>query len=115
MDSNTPPLILVDGSSYVYRAFHALPMLTNSAGQNTGAVRGVISMLRKLVATYPDSPVAVVFDAKGKTFRDDMYSEYKANRPPMPDELREQIEPIHEIVKLWACPLFANQGLRRTM
>ena len=99
MPSQPAPLVLVDGSSYVYRAFHALPMLTTSEGRNTGAVRGVISMLRRLQQDYPESPVAVVFDAKGKTFRDDMYPQYKANRPPMPDELREQIEPIHEIVK----------------
>ena len=104
MDSKAGPLVLVDGSSYIYRAFHALPMLTTSSGQNTGAVRGVISMLRRLVADYPDSPVVVVFDAKGKTFRDDLYKQYKANRPPMPDELREQIEPIHEIVKAMGLP-----------
>jgi DNA polymerase-1 len=89
--ASSPPIVLVDGSSYVFRAFHALPMLTTSEGLNTGAVRGVISMLRRLVADYPDSPVAVVFDAKGKTFRNDMYPEYKAHRPPMPDELREQM------------------------
>ncbi len=111
MASNPAPLVLVDGSSYVYRAFHALPMLTTSEGRNTGAVRGVISMLRKMVAEYPDSPVAVVFDAKGKTFRDDMYPEYKANRPPMPDELREQIEPIHEIVKAMGLPFICEPGV----
>jgi DNA polymerase-1 len=111
MDSNKAPLVLVDGSSYVYRAFHALPMLTTSGGLNTGAVRGVTSMLRRLVADYPDSPVAVVFDAKGKTFRDDIYPEYKANRPPMPDELREQIEPIHEIVKAMGLPFICEPGV----
>jgi len=111
MASKPAPLVLVDGSSYVYRAFHALPMLTTSEGRNTGAVRGVISMLRKMVAEYPDSPVAVVFDAKGKTFRDDMYPEYKANRPPMPDELREQIEPIHEIVKAMGLPFICEPGV----
>ena len=111
MDSKAGPLVLVDGSSYVYRAFHALPMLTTSSGQNTGAVRGVISMLRRLVADYPDSPVAVVFDAKGKTFRDELYAEYKANRPPMPDELREQIEPIHEIVKAMGLPFVCEPGV----
>ena len=111
MDSIDSPLVLVDGSSYVYRAFHALPMLTTSAGQNTGAVRGVISMLRRLVADYPDSPVVVVFDAKGKTFRDDMYPQYKAQRPPMPDELREQIEPIHEIVKAMGLPFVCEPGV----
>ncbi len=111
MASTTPPLILVDGSSYVYRAFHALPMLTTSSGQNSGAVRGVISMLRRLQADYPDSPMAVVFDAKGKTFRDDMYPQYKAQRPPMPDELREQIEPIHEIVKAMGLPFICEPGV----
>ena len=111
MDSNSAPLVLVDGSSYVYRAFHALPMLTTSSGQNSGAVRGVISMLRRLVTDYPDSPVAVVFDAKGKTFRDDIYAEYKAHRPPMPEELREQIEPIHEIVKAMGLPFICEPGV----
>ena len=109
--ASSPPIVLVDGSSYVFRAFHALPMLTTSSGQNTGAVRGVISMLRRLVADYPDSPVAVVFDAKGKTFRNDMYPEYKANRPPMPDELREQIEPIHSIVKAMGLPFLCVEGV----
>lgn len=109
--SAVAPIILVDGSSYVYRAFHALPPLTNSAGRNTGAVRGVISMLRKLVQTYPESPVAVVFDAKGKTFRDDIFKEYKAHRPPMPDELREQIEPIHELVKAMGLPFLCVEGV----
>jgi DNA polymerase-1 len=111
MDCNSAPLVLVDGSSYVYRAFHALPMLKTSGGHNTGAVRGVISMLRRLVADYPDSPVAVVFDAKGKTFRDDIYAEYKAHRPPMPEELREQIEPIHEIVKAMGLPFICEPGV----
>jgi len=111
MDSNPGPLVLVDGSSYVYRAFHALPMLTTSSGHNTGAVRGVISMLRRLVADYPDSPVAVVFDAKGKTFRDDIFAEYKSHRPPMPDELREQIEPIHAIVKALGLPFICAPGV----
>lgn len=111
MASNTPPLVLVDGSSYVYRAYHALPMLTTSSGQNTGAVRGVISMLRRLVADYPQSPIAVVFDAKGKTFRDDIFEQYKAQRPPMPDELREQIEPIHEIVKAMGLPFLCEPGV----
>ncbi|CAA0114928.1 DNA polymerase I [Halioglobus japonicus] len=111
MASETPPLVLVDGSSYVYRAYHALPMLTTSSGENTGAVRGVISMLRRLVADYPDSPVAVVFDAKGKTFRDEIFKEYKAHRPPMPDELREQIEPIHAIVKAMGLPFICEPGV----
>ncbi|MAT94238.1 MAG: DNA polymerase I [Halioglobus sp.] len=111
MPAKPAPIVLVDGSSYVYRAFHALPMLTTSDGRNTGAVRGVISMLRKLVTEYPDSPVAVVFDAKGKTFRDDIFAQYKANRPPMPDELREQIEPIHEIVKAMGLPFICEPGV----
>jgi len=115
MDSNTDstraPLVLVDGSSYIYRAFHALPMLTTSTQLNTGAVRGVTSMLRRLLADYPDSPVAVVFDAKGKTFRDDIFAEYKANRPPMPEELREQIEPIHAIVKAMGLPFICEPGV----
>jgi DNA polymerase-1 len=111
MPTNNPPIVLVDGSSYVYRAFHALPPLTNSSGQATGAVKGVINMLRRLCKDYPDSPVAVVFDAKGKTFRDDMYPQYKANRPPMPDELREQIEPIHEIVKAMGLPYICEPGV----
>lgn len=111
MASELPPLVLVDGSSYVYRAFHALPMLTTSSGQNTGAVRGVISMLRRLVADYPSSPVAVIFDAKGKTFRDEIFEQYKAHRPPMPDELREQIEPIHAIVKAMGLPFICEPGV----
>ncbi|MEM1112900.1 MAG: DNA polymerase I [Pseudomonadota bacterium] len=110
--SKTPdPIVLVDGSSYVYRAFHALPMLTTSSGANTGAIRGVISMLRRLLQDYPGSPVAVVFDAKGKTFRDEIYPDYKANRPPMPDELREQIEPIHAIVKAMGLPFICEPGV----
>ncbi|MEH6593422.1 MAG: DNA polymerase I, partial [Halioglobus sp.] len=111
MSSVSAPLVLVDGSSYVYRAFHALPPLTNSQGQATGAVKGVINMLRRLQKDYPDSPIAVVFDAKGKTFRDDIYPQYKANRPPMPDELREQIEPIHEIVKAMGLPYICTPGV----
>lgn len=106
-----PPLILVDGSSYLYRAFHALPPLTNSKGQSTGAVKGVTSMLRRLQKNYPDSPIAVVFDAKGKTFRDELYAEYKSHRPPMPDELREQIQPIHDIVAAMGLPLLIIPGV----
>ena len=89
------PLILVDGSSYLFRAFHALPPLTTSEGRPTGAVRGVVSMLRKLMGDHPGSDVVVVFDAKGDTFRNALYPAYKANRPPMPEELRAQIEPLH--------------------
>ncbi len=109
-NANTP-LILVDGSSYLYRAFHAMPMLTTSSGENTGAVRGVISMLRRLLKDYPESPVVVIFDAKGKSFRDDIYPEYKANRPPMPDELREQVDPIHRIVEAMGLPLLCVPGV----
>ena len=99
------PLLLVDGSSYLFRAFHALPDLQTSDGFHTGAVRGVISMLRKLAKDYQGSPIAVVFDAKGRTFRNDLYAEYKAHRPPMPDELREQIQPIHDIIRAMGLPL----------
>ncbi len=105
------PLVLVDGSSYLYRAFHALPMLTNSKGRPTGAVKGVISMLRRLQKDYPGSHIAVVFDAKGKTFRDDIYPAYKAQRPPMPDELREQVEPIHKIIEAMGLPLLVIEGV----
>ncbi|VAW65815.1 DNA polymerase I, partial [hydrothermal vent metagenome] len=98
------PLILVDGSSYLFRAFHALPPLENSKGQATGAIYGVINMLKKLVDEYQPEHMAVVFDAKGKTFRSDLYKEYKANRPPMPDDLRTQIEPIHQIVDALGYP-----------
>ncbi|MDF3012306.1 MAG: polymerase [Cellvibrio sp.] len=105
------PLVLVDGSSYLYRAYHALPPLTNSKGQPTGAVKGVINMMRRLLKDYPHSPIAVVFDAKGKTFRDDLYAEYKANRPPMPDDLRPQVQPIHDIVQAMGLPLFVIDGV----
>ncbi|NRB37849.1 MAG: DNA polymerase I [Pseudomonadales bacterium] len=113
-DSNNAekaPLVLVDGSSYLYRAFHAMPPLENASGQPTGAVKGVINMLRSLVKAYPDSCIAVIFDAKGKTFRDDIYPEYKANRPPMPDDMRPQIEPIHNIIKAMGFPLIVIQGV----
>jgi DNA polymerase-1 len=105
------PLILVDGSSYLYRAYHALPPLTNSKGNPTGAVKGVINMLRRMDKDYPGSVVAVIFDAKGKTFRDDIYPEYKANRPPMPDDLRVQIEPIHNIIRAMGMPLLIIDGV----
>ncbi len=111
MSTDQTPIVLVDGSSYLYRAFHALPPLTNSSGQATGAVKGVISMIRRLHKDYPDSPLAVVFDAKGKTFRDDMFPQYKAQRPPMPDELREQVEPIHAIVRAMGLPLLCVEGV----
>jgi len=105
------PLILVDGSSYLYRAYHALPPLTNSKGKPTGAVKGVINMMRRLQKDYPKSTLVVVFDAKGKTFRDDMYSEYKANRPSMPDDLRIQIEPIHQIIQAMGLPMLIIDGV----
>jgi len=105
------PFILVDGSSYLFRAFHAMPPLTNGKGQATGAIFGVINMLGKLIEQYQPEKMAVIFDAKGKTFRHDMYSEYKAHRPPMPDELRTQIEPIHEIVKALGLPLLVIEGV----
>ncbi len=104
-------LVLIDGSSYLFRAYHALPSLMSSKGQATGAVRGVISMIRKLMKEYPDSHLAVVFDAKGKTFRNDIYAEYKANRPPMPDELRSQIAPNQEIVTHMGLPLLVVEGV----
>ena len=109
--SKKPPLILVDGSSYLYRAFHALPPLTNSKGKPTGAVKGVINMMRRLQKDYPESTHVVVFDAKGKTFRDDMYADYKANRPPMPDDLRLQIEPIHKIIEAMGMPMLVIEGV----
>ncbi|WP_020208662.1 DNA polymerase I [Gilvimarinus chinensis] len=105
------PVVLVDGSSYLYRAYHALPPLTNSKGEPTGAVKGVINMIRRLLKDYPGSPVAVVFDAKGKTFRDELFAEYKAQRPPMPDDLRPQVEPIHNIVKAMGLPLLIEEGV----
>ncbi len=105
------PLVLVDGSSYLFRAFHALPPLTNSSGEPTGAIHGVVNMLRRLLANYPTPDFVVVFDAPGKTFRHEMYSEYKANRPPMPDELRSQIEPLHAIVRALGMPLVAVSGV----
>jgi DNA polymerase-1 len=105
------PLVLVDGSSYLYRAYHALPPLTNSKGQPTGAVKGVINMMRRLIKDYPNSQIAVIFDAKGKTFRDEIYAEYKANRPPMPDDLRPQVQPIFDIVQAMGLPLMVVDGV----
>jgi DNA polymerase-1 len=110
-DATKTPLVLVDGSSYLFRAFHALPPLTTTRGQQTGAVKGVINMVRALVKQYPTSCIAVVFDAKGKTFRDDIYPEYKAHRPPMPDELRTQIEPIHLLIRAMGLPLLVVDGV----
>ena len=104
-------LYLVDGSSYIYRAYHALPNLTNSAGEPTGALLGVANMLRRLIKDAGSENIAVVFDAKGPTFRHEMYEQYKANRPPMPLELRQQIEPIHEMVRLLGLPLIQVSGV----
>ena len=110
-ESASAPTILVDGSSYLFRAYHAMPPLTNSDGHPTGAIRGVINMMRKLQKDYPESQIIVIFDAKGKTFRNDMYPEYKANRPSMPDELRVQIQPIHDIIKAMGLPLLVIDGV----
>ena len=109
--TDTTPLVLVDGSSYLYRAFHALPPLTTSKGQPTGAVKGVLNMLKSLRKQYPKSPFAVVFDAKGPTFRDHMFEQYKSHRPPMPDELRAQIEPLHAAVRALGLPLLCVEGV----
>src|SRR5437867_10391449 len=104
-------LLLVDGSSYLYRAFHALPDLRNAAGEPTGAIYGVLNMLRRLLADYRADYVACVFDAKGKTFRDELYADYKANRPPMPDDLGNQIEPLFEAVRALGWPLVQIEGV----
>jgi DNA polymerase I len=104
-------LLLVDGSSYLYRAFHAMPDLRNSHNEPTGAIQGVLNMLRRLHKDYPSDYSACVFDAKGKTFRDDIYPEYKANRASMPDDLREQIEPLHEAIKALGWPLIVENGV----
>jgi DNA polymerase-1 len=104
-------LLLVDGSSYLYRAFHALPDLRNAAGEPTNAIKGVLSMLRKLQKDYAADYIACVFDAKGKTFRDDLYPDYKAHRPPMPDDLRCQIEPLHELIRAEGWPLVVIDGV----
>jgi len=105
------PFILVDGSSYLFRAFHALPPLTNSHGEPTGALVGVINMIRKLISEYQPTHMAVVFDAPGKTFRDDMYSEYKAHRPPTPDDLKCQIAPLHEAIRAMGLPMLVIEGV----
>lgn len=112
MTENTAkPLVLVDGSSYLYRAFHAMPSLTNSRGEPTGAVYGVANMLRKLLKDYEPEHVAVVFDAKGKTFRDDLFAEYKATRPPMPGDLSRQIPILHDVVRAMGLPLLMVEGV----
>ncbi|MEN8823916.1 MAG: 5'-3' exonuclease H3TH domain-containing protein, partial [Glaciecola sp.] len=105
------PFVLVDGSSYLFRAFHGMPPMSNSQGQATHAIYGVINMLKSLLKTYEPTHIAVVFDAKGKTFRDDIYPEYKANRPPMPDELRSQIAPLHAIIKAMGLPLIVEPNV----
>ncbi len=105
------PLVLVDGSSYLYRAFHALPPLMTSTGIPTGAIKGVLNMLRSLQRQYPGSVITVIFDAKGPTFRDELFTEYKAQRPPMPDDLRVQIEPLHECVKAMGFPFLCVEGV----
>ena len=110
---STPPVVLVDGSSYLYRAFHVpnLQNLTTSSGEPTGAIYGVVNMLKRLLGSAKPTHIAVVFDAKGKTFRHEIYKEYKANRPPMPDELQSQIEPLHETVKALGLPLVSISGV----
>ena len=105
------PLVLVDGSSYLYRAFHAFPPLTNSAGEPTGAMYGVLNMLKSLISQVQPSHIAVVFDAKGKTFRDEMFEQYKSHRPPMPDALRKQIQPLHDIIRALGIPLLVIEGV----
>src|SRR5580698_2765722 len=107
----TKPLILVDGSSYLYRAFHALPPLTNSKGVPTGAVYGVLNMLSKFVREYTPPHIGVVFDAPGKTFRDEIFAEYKAHRPPMPDDLRSQTEPLLAAVEALGLPVLRIDGV----
>ncbi|MGN5518526.1 DNA polymerase I [Halopseudomonas sp. Lyrl_26] len=111
MTDSIAPLVLVDGSSYLYRAFHALPPLTTSTGMPTGAVKGVLNMLKSLRKQYPDSPFAVVFDAKGPTFRDALFENYKSHRPPMPDDLRAQVEPLHACVRALGLPLLCVEGV----
>jgi DNA polymerase I len=109
--STRPDLVLVDGSSYLYRAFHALPPFSNSRGEPTGAVFGVLNMLNKFLKDYEPERIAVVFDAPGKTFRDDLFAEYKAHRPPMPDDLRSQIEPLFGAVKGMGLPILRESGV----
>lgn len=104
-------LVLIDGSSYLYRAYHALPKLSNAAGEPTGALHGVLNMINKFVREEPAAHIAVVFDAPGKTFRDDMYADYKANRPPMPDDLRPQVQPLIDAVRAMGLPLLQIEGV----
>ncbi|MDH5619407.1 MAG: DNA polymerase I, partial [Gammaproteobacteria bacterium] len=104
-------LVLIDGSSYLYRAFHALPSLSNSQGEPTGALHGVLTMILKLLREEQPAHIAVVFDAPGKTFRDEIFAEYKATRPPMPDDLRAQVRPILDAVKAMGLPLLQIEGV----
>ena len=109
--SRPKELVLVDGSSYLFRAFHALPPLVTSQGQPTGAVKGVINMIRALMKACDHENIAIVFDAKGKTFRNEIFEEYKAHRPPMPEDLKSQIEPIHQIIRAMGLPLLVIDGV----
>lgn len=109
--SDKPLFLMVDGSSYLYRAFHALPPLTNASGEPTGAVYGVLNMLNKLLEEYDTRNVVVVFDASGKTFRDDLYKKYKAQRPPMPDDLRQQVRPLHDVITALGLPILQIKGV----
>ena len=104
-------IFVIDGSSYLYRAYHAMPPLSTSSGQPTGAVKGVTNMLMNLKKDSEGSPIIVVFDAKGKTFRSEIYSKYKANRPPMPDELRDQLAPVKSICRAIGFPLVEIEGV----
>ncbi|MDB4224227.1 DNA polymerase I [Granulosicoccus sp.] len=111
LDAASRPVVLVDGSAYLYRAFHAMPPLTNAKGQPTGAIYGVVNMLRRLVSDYQPEVMVVIFDASGKTFRDDIYAEYKANRASMPDDMRTQIKPLYSIVEKMGFPLLIIEGV----
>lgn len=111
MTTHPKTLVLVDGSSFLYRAYHALPPLTNSRGEPTGAVLGVTNMLRKLISAHATPHVGVVFDAPGRTFRDDLFEQYKSHRPPMPDDLRSQIKPLHAIIRAMGLPLLIESGV----
>ena len=104
-------IVLVDGSSYLYRAFHAMPNLTHSKGESTGAVYGIVNMLRRLRKEHADANFSIVFDAPGPTFRDALYSEYKANRPPMPEELRSQIMTVHSVIEALGLPILCVEGV----
>ncbi|MCO6546739.1 MAG: hypothetical protein J6583_03035, partial [Gilliamella sp.] len=108
---NNTPIILIDGSSYLYRAFFACPPLTNAKGEPTGAIFGVVNMVRSLINQYNPTHIAVVFDAKGGSFRNELYNEYKATRDEMPENLRPQIEPIHTILKAMGLPLLCIEGV----